>query len=212
MTDVNWPLFLIASFIFCAIPGKDVECITGNFDRFGKKAALSGIVGLALGYYCYVILSWLIVSFTLAASPVVLTVLKLLGALFLIWEGCRIYRMPPASRYFSKRTTMTTVHPSSFFLQGTTRSLQNLRAGLFYLSFFSQFISPNSSGDIFILMGSLFCLGTMAFNLAYCYLSPWLKKLSVNDIDFFLSQVPAMLLLAIGSWMTCEIAWEVMPE
>lgn len=212
MTDVNWPLFLIASFTFCAIPGKDVECITGNFDRFGKRAALSGIVGLALGYYCYVILSWLIVSFTLAASPVVLTVLKLLGALFLIWEGCRIYRMPPASRYLSKHTAMTTIHPSSFFLQGTTRSLQNLRGGLFYLAFFSQFVSPNSSGDMFILMGTLFCLGTSGFHLAYCYLSPWLKKRSVNDIDFFLSQVPAMLLLAIGSWMTCEIAWGVMPS
>ncbi|WP_158088402.1 LysE family translocator [Lonsdalea populi] len=212
MADFNWPLFLIASFTFCALPRKDMLCITGNFHRFGKKAALSGIVGLALGCYCYVILSWLLVSLALAASPVVLTMVKLLGALFLIWEGSRVYRMPPAARYLSKSTTMTPVHPSSFFLQGAIGSLQNLRTGIFYLSFFSQFVSPGSSGDGIILMGTLFCLGISGFNLAYCYLSPWLKKRSVNDIDFFLSKVPAMLLLAIGSWMTCEIAWGVMPE
>ncbi|AXW87554.1 LysE family translocator [Lonsdalea britannica] len=212
MADFNWTLFLIASFTFCAIPGKDVLCITGNFHRFGQRAALSGIVGLALGDYCYVILSWLIISFTLAASPALLTLVKLLGALFLIWEGCRIYRRPPAARYLSKSMTIAPVHPSSFFLQGTLRSLRNLRTGIFFLAFFSQFVSPNSSGDMFILMGTLFCLGTSGFHLAYCYLSPWLKKRSVNDIDFFLSQVPAMLLLAIGSWMTCEIAWGVMPS
>ncbi|WP_139824046.1 LysE family translocator [Lonsdalea britannica] len=112
----------------------------------------------------------------------------------------------------SKSMTIAPVHPSSFFLQGTLRSLRNLRTGIFFLAFFSQFVSPNSSGDMFILMGTLFCLGTSGFHLAYCYLSPWLKKRSVNDIDFFLSQVPAMLLLAIGSWMTCEIAWGVMPS
>lgn len=212
MADFNWTLFLIASFIFCAIPGKDVLCMTSHFHRFGKKAALSGIVGLALGYFCYVIVSWLVVSFTLAAPPAVLTIVKLLGALFLIWEGSRIYRQPPAARYLSKSMTIAPDHPSSFFLQGTLRSLQTPRAGMFFLAFFSQFVSPDSSGDILILMGTLFCLGTSGFNLAYCYLSLWLKKRSINDIDFFLSKVPAMLMLAIGSWMTCDIAWGVMPS
>ncbi|GAB7217310.1 hypothetical protein [Dickeya oryzae] len=59
MLDVNWLLFFAASLTINAIPGADVVYVTGNYHRSGWSAASLSALGLALGYYFYVFITWL---------------------------------------------------------------------------------------------------------------------------------------------------------
>jgi threonine/homoserine/homoserine lactone efflux protein len=79
--------FAAASFVVIVIPGPSVVFVIGRALAYGRRTALSTVCGNAAGNYVVAICVAIGIGAIVQRSATVFTVLKLAGALYLIWLG-----------------------------------------------------------------------------------------------------------------------------
>ena len=87
-----WIAFVAASTILLIIPGPTILLVVSYALGQGWRAALPTSIGVALGDFTAMTLSMLGIGALLAASATLFTVLKLIGAAYLVWLGLRLWR------------------------------------------------------------------------------------------------------------------------
>jgi threonine/homoserine/homoserine lactone efflux protein len=79
--------YAAASFVVIVIPGPSVVFVIGRALAYGRRTALSTVCGNAAGNYVVAICVAIGIGAIVQRSATVFTVLKLVGALYLIWLG-----------------------------------------------------------------------------------------------------------------------------
>lgn len=113
-----------------------------NALRYGLRGTFGGILGIAVGALVVAAISATSLGLLLATSAIAFTILKILGACYLIYLGIKLWRAPPFN--FSAQPT----HRASFgkrFLEGLVLQLTNPKPIFFFLSIFPQFIVPEKN-------------------------------------------------------------------
>lgn len=207
MLDVNWGLFLIASLSINAIPGADVIYVTGKYNLGGWKSAAVSAAGLALGYYFYVFITWVGLTALLVSVPSLFSFIQIAGAGYLIWMGYNILKSSPI-----KKINVATVglpkdnNKKPGFSGGVIISILNPKVGLFFVSFFPQFIHSSNAGYLILVLGSIFCLGATLFNFFYCFLLTQVNKHAPVKSNLLLGVIPGLILILLGLFMITEVA------
>ena len=152
--------FGIASIALLVIPGPAVTYIVNRSVADGRAVALASVAGLELGNFVHVVAATVGLSAVLATSATAFTVVKWVGAGYLIGVGVNTLLTRPER--LSGRTTHTTYRRA--FTQGVVVNTLNPKVALFFLSFLPQFIEPDR-GPAWVqalVLGSLFTgLGLM---------------------------------------------------
>ena len=134
----NLSLFLLAAVIIAAIPGPGIFYVAARTLSGGRQAGIASTFGTALGGLVHVIAGGLGVSAIILASAQLFTMLKLAGALYLIWLGIRTIReagnLPPEQTgpIATKRA----------FREGVLVEALNPKTAAFFLAFIPQFLEP----------------------------------------------------------------------
>lgn len=108
-----------------------------NALRYGLRGTLGGILGIAFGALVVAAISATSLGVLLAASSVAFTILKFVGAAYLVYLGIRLWLAPPFK--FAEQSA----HEANFgkrFVEGLSLQLTNPKAIFFFLSVFPQFI------------------------------------------------------------------------
>ena len=92
MTLELWAAFVAASSILLLIPGPTVLLVVSYALGQGWRTALPMAIGVALGDFTAMTLSMLGLGALLAASATLFTVLKWIGAAYLVWLGLKLWR------------------------------------------------------------------------------------------------------------------------
>lgn len=92
MTFETWLAFAAASAILLVIPGPTILLVVSYALGQGWRTALPMAVGVALGDFTAMSLSLLGLGALLAASATLFTILKWLGAAYLVWLGIKLWR------------------------------------------------------------------------------------------------------------------------
>ena len=79
--------YAAASFVVIVIPGPSVVFVIGRALAYGRRTALSTVCGNAAGNYVVAVCVAIGIGAIVQRSETVFTVLKLAGALYLIWLG-----------------------------------------------------------------------------------------------------------------------------
>ncbi|BAK75732.1 lysine exporter protein LysE/YggA [Pseudogulbenkiania sp. NH8B] len=140
-----YSLFLLMATATVFSPGPGVVMTLSNALRYGMRGTFGGILGIACGALAVAAISATSLGVLLAASALAFTVLKLIGAAYLIYLGIRLWRAPPF------RFAEQSVYEASFgkrFLEGLSLQLTNPKAIFFFLSVFPLFIDPARSYPI----------------------------------------------------------------
>jgi threonine/homoserine/homoserine lactone efflux protein len=138
VSGANFSLFLLAALIIAAIPGPGIFYVAARTLAGGRKAGIASTLGTALGGLVHVIAGGLGVSAIMIASAQGFTLLKLAGALYLVWLGIRTFRdaghLPPAhtNPAGAKRA----------FRDGIVVEAFNPKTAAFFLAFIPQFLDP----------------------------------------------------------------------
>src|SRR2546421_7689408 len=90
----HWLGFVAASGVLLAIPGPTVLLVISYALGHGRRSALGTVAGVALGDFTAMTGSMLGLGALLAASATVFTVLKWIGAAYLIYLGIKLWRAP----------------------------------------------------------------------------------------------------------------------
>ncbi len=92
MTFETWIAFTAASAVLLIIPGPTILLVVSYALGQGWRAALPIAAGVAVGDFTAMTLSMLGVGALLMASATVFTILKWIGAAYLIYLGVRLFR------------------------------------------------------------------------------------------------------------------------
>jgi threonine/homoserine/homoserine lactone efflux protein len=134
----NFLLFLAAALVIAAIPGPAILYVAARTLSGGRKAGIASAFGTALGGLVHVIGGGLGVSALILASAQLFAVLKLVGALYLIWLGVQTFReagdAPPEQAAPAGATPA--------FREGILVEALNPKMAAFFLAFIPQFIDP----------------------------------------------------------------------
>jgi len=134
----NWLAFAAASFVIGVIPGPGVTMIVGYALAAGRRAALSAVAGAAAGNFTAMSLSLAGVGAVLAASALAFTLLKWVGAAYLIALGlfaiARTLGAAPAQE--------APMAPRLTFLGAFVVTALNPKTIVFFVAFAPQFMAP----------------------------------------------------------------------
>ncbi|MFN3495467.1 MAG: LysE family transporter [Hydrogenophaga sp.] len=89
-----WLAFFAASWVIAISPGSGAVLSMGHGLAYGVRATSATIVGLQLGLSVILLVAGVGVGALLLASATAFTVVKVLGAAYLIWLGIQQWRAP----------------------------------------------------------------------------------------------------------------------
>jgi len=141
-----YPLFLLMATLTVLSPGPGVVMTLTNSLRYGAKGTFGGILGISFGALVVAAISATSLGIVLAASALAFTVIKFIGAAYLVFLGIKLWRSP-AFRISEQPVT----HKAGFknrFLEGLSLHLRNPKAIFFFLSIFPQFIDRSMDYSI----------------------------------------------------------------
>lgn len=138
----HWMAFLSAALLLNLSPGPDMAFILAQAARQGRRAGIAAMLGGWSGTGLHVAMAALGLSAILATSALAFSVVKWLGAAYLVWLGLRTL--------LSRREADPAAPPASdprarsIFRQGVLISLLNPKVAVFFLAFLPQFVVPGA--------------------------------------------------------------------
>nr|WP_315245607.1 LysE family translocator [uncultured Albidiferax sp.] len=179
------PLFILSGWLLNLTPGPDVFYILTHGLRGGWRAGVVAALGITAGCFVHIFAAAVGVSALITASATAFTVLKWLGAAYLVWVGIQMLRAPkPLDATYSIATNEDGISASgqkslkTVFIQGFWTNALNPKVALFFLAFLPQFITPGAAQPTlaFLLLGLLFNLNAVPINLGYALLAAWAAR------------------------------------
>lgn len=89
--------FLITTLIFAYLPGPAMLYTANQTLAKGKKAGLMATLGIHLGGYVHVLLASFGLTIIFQMIPTLYSIVKILGACWLIWLGLKLWFTKEAS-------------------------------------------------------------------------------------------------------------------
>jgi len=161
----SWLAFVGSSTILLLIPGPTVLLVVSYGLGQGWRTALPTAVGVALGDFTAMTLSMLGVGALLATSALLFTVLKWIGAAYLVWLGIKLWQ---AGGSFSAVPRTDKVSILKMLGHAWLVTALNPKSITFFVAFLPQFLNPNSSFLIQMIIFETTFL-TLAFANAFGY-------------------------------------------
>ena len=90
-------MFIAAGWLLNLTPGPDVLYIVTNALKSGTRAGIVAGLGITAGCFVHIFAAAVGVGALLAASETAITVLKWIGAAYLMWMGVRMLLSKPAA-------------------------------------------------------------------------------------------------------------------
>jgi threonine/homoserine/homoserine lactone efflux protein len=140
--------FLLACIVVVIVPGPTVTLIVASSLRHGRRAGMLNVAGTQLGLLLTVGIVLLGLASLIAAMGAWFIWLRLVGAAYLIWLGCKLLM---ASGEIAVGTAPRTPR-AGFFVQGLAVALSNPKTLLFFGAFFPQFMDPNRDFTLQVLI------------------------------------------------------------
>ncbi|WP_407051680.1 LysE family translocator [Methyloraptor flagellatus] len=141
MSIDHWLAFAAASAVLLAIPGPTVLLVISYALGHGRKSATATVAGVALGDFTAMTASMLGLGALLAASAALFTVLKWIGAAYLIYLGVKLWRVPVAAAGPDEDAGETgKERPWRIFLHTYVVTALNPKSIVFFVAFLPQFL------------------------------------------------------------------------
>ncbi|MEO1348019.1 MAG: LysE family translocator [Cyanobacteria bacterium J06635_15] len=175
-------LAVLLGFVF--IPGPAVLMTLARASSSGTRIGIATALGIAAGDFFHTVMAVVGMSAIILASAFLFSLIKYLGAAYLVYLGLRaIFEKAESGQpNMLKRLTLVTA-----FRQAVLAEILNPKSALFFLAFLPQFVNPENGsvslqlmvlGILFILMGLL---------------STLVVAMSAGSVGNFLRRYPVVL-------------------
>jgi threonine/homoserine/homoserine lactone efflux protein len=175
MTLDLWLAFVAASTALLLIPGPTVLLVLSYALSKGRSVALASATGVALGDLIAMSASLAGLGALVLASATLFTLLKWIGAAYLVWLGIRLVRSAPRQGLALPQSNEVT--PRRIFGHAASVTALNPKSIAFFIAFVPQFIDPDAPLlPQFALLTATF-VGLAALNvLAYALAADRLRQ------------------------------------
>ena len=204
MTSVYTSLiaYTAAASLLTVTPGLDTALVLRTVaTRGARQAALAGI-GIAAGCFGWALLVALGLGALLAASQLAYTVLRWIGAAYLVWMGYRMLRYPRRSLIAAQ----TDRNQDAAFTTGLLTNLLNPKVGVFYVSFLPQFVPQGvPAAPYMLLLGAIHAvLGVIWFGCLIAATRPLTRVLQRPRVVESCDRLTGGMFVAFGVGLAAQ--------
>jgi threonine/homoserine/homoserine lactone efflux protein len=163
-------LFVLSALLLNITPGPDTLYILGRSTSLGWRAGAIAAFGIGAGALVHISAAALGLSAILAASATAFSVVKYLGAAYLLYVGIALIRSsgdaPPSAPDSGRATSLR-----SIFWQGFLTNVLNPKVALFFLAFLPQFVAADAPSKplAFFFLGAIFDVNGTIWNLGVAW-------------------------------------------
>jgi threonine/homoserine/homoserine lactone efflux protein len=158
-------LFVATGVLLNLTPGQDTFYILGRSIADGSRVGVASALGITAGSLIHTAVAAAGLSAVLATSATAFTVVKLLGATYLLYLGVRMLAATKSVEPLADGSGRTGLLRA--FRDGMLTNVLNPKVALFFLALMPQFIDPNGTAKVvafivlgltFIVTGTIWCL------------------------------------------------------
>lgn len=166
-------LFVLSGLLLNITPGPDLIYIISRSTSGGMSKGVVAVAGIGAGCLVHIFAASVGLSAILATSAMAFTVVKIVGAAYLVYVG--LNSIFASSKGLAKQLNRAPVPVSrrKVFVQGFFTNALNPKVALFFMAFLPQFISQGASckAGAFAFLGLVFWVNGMIVCLATAWLS-----------------------------------------
>ena len=169
-------LFIAAGILLNLTPGPDVLYIVTHALKSGWRAGAVAALGITAGCFVHVTAAALGLSALMATSATAFTVLKWIGAAYLLWMGIRL--LMSKATPLDLTAGLSEVNLWRVYRRGFLTNVLNPKVAIFFLAFVPQFIAPEAPNKVlaFLLLGLIFNLNSLPINIGYAWVAAWAAR------------------------------------
>ncbi|PZM13654.1 LysE family translocator [Rhizobium tubonense] len=201
MSIQTWLAFAAASAIMLAIPGPTILLVISYALGHGRRTALATVTGVTLGDFTAMTASLAGLGALLATSASLFTILKLIGAGYLIFLGIKLWRAPIINGPMGDNDNLPEEKPLKILAHAYVVTALNPKSIIFFIAFVPQFLDLGKPflPQTLILEATFLALAALN-SLAYVLLADmargFIRKASVQRL---VNRTGGTLLIAAGA-------------
>jgi len=172
-------LFVLSGLLLNVTPGADTLYIVARGTTQGTRAGAVAALGIGAGCIVHTLAAALGLSAIIATSATAFTVVKWIGAAYLVYLGLTLLAVRPGTR---NPTPPPRASLRRVFAQGFLTNVLNPKVALFFLAFLPQFIAVDAPHKAlaFLLLGAIFNVNGTLWNLLVAWSAGGLaRRLSI---------------------------------
>lgn len=196
-------LLTIASIHLLAVisPGPDFAMVTKNSLLYSRKVGIYTAIGLGCGIAVHVAYSLLGIGLLISQSIVLFTIIKYIGAAYLIYIGYKSLKAKPQTVGTETEIQKSdkTLSVIASIRQGFLTNVLNPKVTLFFLALFTQVVSPETPLLFQLTYGLEMMLATVLwFSLVAVFFSNSFMKAKITKVSHHIERVTGVVLIGLG--------------
>jgi threonine/homoserine/homoserine lactone efflux protein len=204
-------LFVGVAALIIVVPGPDTALVTKNAVLHGRRAALGTAVGVTTGLALWTLASAVGIASLLRSSEIAFTVVKLVGAAYLVWLGVQALltarrRHAAGGGGSGAGTARGRLSAGGAARQGVLSNLSNPKIAALFTSLLPQFVTPGRSVLApSLALGGLFAAMTLVWLVAYALAAS--KASSILErprVAAAVDRLTGVVLIALGLRLATE--------
>ena len=192
-----WLSFIAASSLLCFTPGPTVLLVMGQSLTHGSKSTIPLVAGVLIGDVIAMSLSFLGMGVLLSTSAELFTVLKWLGAAYLVYLGIKTLVSKPVNT----EQSVIIMKKKSLFWHALVVTALNPKGIIFFLAFFPLFIDTTRAAiPQMWVMAVTFLFVSCLSATCYSFFSGMIKaKVTSKSFQSIFNKISGSLLIGAGT-------------
>ncbi len=182
MDTINLALFLLAALAIALSPGPGIFYVAARTLAGGRDEGLASSFGTGIGGLVHVGAGAIGVSALLLASAEAFALLKIAGALYLVWIGIKTVRDARHDAHIAAGVSAEATGARRAFRDGIVVEALNPKTAAFFLAFLPQFVDP-AAGPVwlqFLGLGLVSVILKTAVDAAVAFLAARARSVAVS--------------------------------
>jgi homoserine/homoserine lactone efflux protein len=191
--------YILACVLFSIVPGPSVTVVVANSLARGTKAGVATLLGTEIAMLSMIIVVALGLEAVMAIVSDAFTVIKLVGAAYLVWVG---FKMFTSSGKIDVGRPGENLPLARYFWQGALINWANPKTLLFLGAFLPQFVDLTrpAFGQI-IVLGLIVMVVATVTDTAYAVLAGQARHLLTAARVRLMNRVSGAVLMLGGVWL-----------
>lgn len=194
----NFEAFLIASILLNMVPGSDTFYVLGRSIAQGRRIGIASVFGISAGGLFHTAMAAIGLSAIVTASATAFLIIKLIGAVYLIFLGIKMFFLNSHKLINSSSFSSS----GSAFKQGFLTNALNPKIAMFFIAFLPQFVSPDAESKMvsFLVLGLTFVVSSTIWGLGLAWFSATISSKLRENPNYLnhLNKIAGTMLVGIG--------------
>lgn len=189
--------YIIMTFFVVLSPGVDTALITKRTIAEGKKDGLQMALGITAGSLAHTLAATLGISMLILQSAVAFTILKWVGAIYLIYLGIRSLAKRPQTDQLNETNQF---NKGSAFKEGLLSNILNPKVAVFFITFLPQFVTAKNTAMIELFtMGCIYAIISVLWFVCYVYCLHFVREWLLSPtVQGYMEKATGIVLVGFG--------------